>query len=207
MAEIITDIERKGAYYALQMADGAVFRVPGPLLRQFPLRVGMAFDPEAYQCAHGKEAFRFACERAAFFLEKKDYPAALLREKLTEGGYIGGICDAVLALLTERGYVDDRRYADNLIQRRAKKIGPYRIRQELLQKKIDRTIIDEAMCDGAAGQDDQLPVARQYVSKYMATRRGQDIRKLRANATAMLARKGFGFDVARKACDAYFDEE
>lgn len=207
MADSITKIERKGAYFIIDTENGLRIRVPAPLLRLFPLKTGSDFDLDAYMSAHVKEAFRFACERAAFFLEKKDYPAELLKEKLTECGYTEETGEAVLLLLKERGYVDDRRYAKNLIERRSKKIGPHRIRQELLMKKIDRATVDEMMGEGVSTPDEQLALARQYVEKYARTRQALDKRKLKANASAMLVRKGFSFDTAREACQGFFEAE
>lgn len=207
MADCITKIERNGAYYKVDTEDGLVFRVPSPMMQLFPLRIGIPFDFDAYMSAHVKEAFRFACERAVFFLDKKDYPSEILKEKLTECGYTDETGNAVISLLQERGYVDDRRYAKNLTERRSKKIGPYRIRQELMMKKIDRETIDAVMDEGLSDRDGQLALAKQYVEKYARTRKGQDKRKLRANAASMLVRKGFSFDTAREACQAFFDEE
>lgn len=74
-------------------------------------------------------------------------------------------------------------------------------------KKIDRETIDAVMDEGLSDRDGQLALAKQYVEKYARTRKGQDKRKLRANAASMLVRKGFSFDTAREACQAFFDEE
>ncbi len=207
MADIITKVERKGAYFTIDTENGLRVRVPAPLLRLFPLKTGTAFDIDDYMSAHIKEAFRFACERAAFFLERKDYPAEILKEKLTECGYTEETGEAVLSLLKERGYVNDRRYAKNLIERRSKKIGPHRIRQELLMKRIDRATVDEMMGEGLSAPDEQLALARRYVEKYARTRQTLDKRILKANASAMLVRKGFSFDTAREACQACFEAE
>lgn len=201
MGNIIVGIEKKGAYYLVALEDGRRVRVPGPLLRQFPQKTGAAFDREAYMEAHLKEAFRFACERAAFLLEKKDYPAQLLRQKLTDCGYMDATADAVLQLVTEKGYVDDRRYARNLIQRRQKKVGPYRIRQELMTRQVDRAAIDDMLEEHEIPQDEQLALATDYAVKYLRTRREKDRLRLRANAVAMLVRKGFSFETAAKAYD------
>lgn len=207
MAETIIKIERKGAYYDIETENGSRFKIPTPLLRQFPLTMGTAFDAESYMRAHIKDAFRFACQRAAFFLEKRDYSSGLLKEKLTDCGYTEETAQAAIDYFTERGYVDDRRYACNLIERRSRKVGPYRIRQELIVKKIDGELIDEIMNEKLPDHHDQIALARQYVEKYVRSRQKQDVKKLKANALAMLVRKGFSFDTAREAVRAYFEEE
>lgn len=56
--------------------------------------------------------------------------------------------DRVVAWCQESNYLDDARFTRQFIASRSRKgYGPARIRQELNQKGIGRTDIDQAMCD------------------------------------------------------------
>lgn len=66
-------------------------------------------------------------------LRKKDYPKELI--------------DLAINKLTEQGYLNDRIFARSYInnQKITTNKGPYKIKKELLDKKIDQEIIDEEL--------------------------------------------------------------
>lgn len=200
MNEQVTEVKKLRGYYLVCLDSGDAFKVPPPVIRAFPLKAGDKVHAEPYFAACIKETKRFASERAAFLLERKDYPAKQLHEKLTMVGYPESIADEVLYFLLSRGYIDDKRYAKRFVEKKMGKTGASRIRQELLMRGISKEDIDEALQE-LIDMDDQLHAAIAHVEKYKKTRKQYDPMKLRNNAIAMLARRGFSFEIAKKAFD------
>lgn len=73
-------------------------------------------------------------------------------------GYDKSLVPLVLARLDERGYVDDRRFAELWVENRnvAKGTSIKKLRNELTQKGISSQIIEEVLEHGARSDEDEL---------------------------------------------------
>ena len=73
-------------------------------------------------------------------------------------GYDKSLIPLVLQRLDERGYIDDRRFAELWIENRntAKGISTKKLRTELLQKGISQQIVDEVLETGYRNDADEL---------------------------------------------------
>lgn len=96
-----------------------------------------------------------AKKRCLHLLEKQDRTRGDLRQKLTEGGYPADIAESAIDYAASYGYVDDRRYAANYIYYRQEKKSVRRLREDLLQKGIDRSIIDECLDEAELTTDSE----------------------------------------------------
>lgn len=98
----------------------------------------------------------------------------------------------LLTLLNEQGYVDDKKFADAWIRHRnlIKPMSNYRLKQELLQKRLPMEVINEALIEQP--QDDVAAI-KQLVAK--RGHRYSDQQKL----MAYLARQGFRYDDIKTA--------
>jgi SOS response regulatory protein OraA/RecX len=201
MDELITDIKKVQGFYLITFSGGGSLKVPQPVLRAFPMKVGGQMNPDIYFSSHHKEVVRFAMERAAYLLERKDYPVKQLHEKLIIAGYTEEVSDEVTHYLLTRGFLDDKRYAAQFVQRKKGKMGVRRIRQELLTRGISKTHADEALAV-AINDEDQTMSAADHARKYIRTRTNVDALKLKNNTIAMLARRGYSFEVAKKAYES-----
>lgn len=206
MKEKVLEVKKMRGYYVVLLDSGETFKAPSPLLRAFPIKPEDYVEAEAYYATSSKEAKRFATERAAYLLEKKDYPMKQLHEKLTMVGYPDNIADEVLFFLISRGYVDDLRYARRYVEKKKDKTGTRRIRQELMLRGISKEYIEEALSE-LTDADEQLNVAVNYVKKYIRTRKTYEQVKLRNNAIAMLARRGYSYDISRRAYEIAVQSE
>jgi regulatory protein len=142
---------------------------------------------------------------AARFLEARSRSVAEVRRRLTSAGYRPVLIDGAVDRLLELGMLDDRTFAEAWIasRDRARPRGERALRQELIQKGIDRELIDELLearrtaDDGAATEPD-LEAARRLLGRNARTlARVADPRQRRARAYALLARNGFDPDVCR----------
>ena len=83
-----------------------------------------------------------AYHHALKLLSARDYTTAQLREKLEKK--FGRVDEAVIAELLKRKFLDDRRVARNLLARKSKFSAEY-LREELLTKGIDESIISDEL--------------------------------------------------------------
>ncbi|MTH47301.1 recombination regulator RecX [Intestinirhabdus alba] len=97
-------------------------------------------------------------DRAVRILAARDHSEQELRRKLSaaipgkrcpeEIGATAEEHERVIAWCYENHYLDDSRFAERFIASRSRKgYGPARIRQELVQKGIERELSEKALCE------------------------------------------------------------
>jgi regulatory protein len=120
-------------------------------------------------------------------LGQRSHSTAELAQKLARRGCAGEGIDHALRRLRELGYLDDRGYADRLVERRAGERGRNAIAAELARKGVPRELAAEALA--GLGRDDQLQAARRLTARFGPL----EPRRL----AARLERRGFGPEVIR----------
>ena len=142
---------------------------------------------------------------AARFLEARSRSVVEVRRRLTGAGYRPALVDGAIERLLELGMLDDRAFAEAWIasRDRARPRGERVLRQELIQKGIDRALINELLeerrttDDGEATEPDAEAARRLLERNARTLARIADPRQRRAKAYALLARNGFDPDVCR----------
>ena len=86
-------------------------------------------------------------ERALAYLVRREYSRAELKQKLLPFADDAEPLDSLLDRLTEKGFLSDRRYTQQIIFARQKKFGLLRIHHELRDKGVARALIDEALVE------------------------------------------------------------
>lgn len=86
-----------------------------------------------------------AQKRAMHLLVKMDRSEKQLRDKLEEGMYPADVIDAAVDYVKSYHYIDDERYARNMIRYQQEKKSRLQIKTDLLRKGISSEIIDHAM--------------------------------------------------------------
>ncbi|MBR3236078.1 RecX family transcriptional regulator [Candidatus Saccharibacteria bacterium] len=117
------------------------------------------------------------------FSEELDRPdGSMSSEDVSE------LSENILKRLSERGYVDDRKFAEFYVENRFVKrgISRKRLQMELMKKGVAREIIDEVL-NGRNDEEEILKIIAKKRSKY-------DDEKL----TAYLVRQGFSYDLVTK---------
>ena len=105
----------------------------------------------------------------------------------------------VLYKLEREHLLNDADFARQWVEARSgRKLGRSRIAQELRRKGIDADEAEEAL--SAIGEDDQLADAIALAEKAAAhAKPDEDPRKTYQRIAAMLARRGFRWDIAKEA--------
>jgi regulatory protein len=152
-------------------------------------------------------------QRAVKLLAAKPRSVEELRERLLEKQWTNEpVVDAVLAKLSEYGYLNDRQFALSYasFQVRQKPVGRGRLQRALALKKVDRETADEAINQVFEETPEEELIERAIERRTRLRGRPQT----RAETKSLfdhLLRQGFSYDLVvrkvRAASETSFDEE
>lgn len=135
-------------------------------------------------------------QRALGLLVRREHSRKELTRKLTSRGIEGEAAQAAVDKLTEAGWQDDTRFAENLVRMRANTgYGPIHVRAELGTHGLDSEQIAAAM---ETFEGDWTENARDLVRRRFGEAGPQDLAQ-RRKAADLLARRGFDGDSIRRA--------
>lgn len=188
---------RRRSLYLLVLEDGRELLVDRRTFDESPHRVGGSLSEEQLEALLCRSEYNRAHDKALYLLSLRDYAGRELEKKLT-GEATPAVAAAVVERLRAVGLLDDaayaRRTADSLV--RYKQYPRRRVEQELLRRGIDRETAREAAqeadCDDL--QQALALVRKKYYNKLQN-------REQRQKTVAALVRRGYSFEVARRAAE------
>lgn len=112
--------------------------------------------------------------------------------------------DEVINQLKEQGYIDDEKFSREWVQsrRRSKQKGSKAIRLELLQKGIDREIIERVISRQLSDVREE-EIAEKALEKKVRIWKNLEPDEFRKKATDFLMRKGFEYGVVKATVDKF----
>jgi regulatory protein len=191
---VITDIAPyKGSTVRIDLDEGESLFINSEIVYSYNLQKGMEIPKQGIeQLLHDNE-LRKAKERGLYLMDYGDNTYAQLFGKLRRN-YSEDICYEVCDKLAEIGVINDRRYAENLARRlvEVKLMGHYRAVNDMKQKGLPKSIIDEALAPYAEGERERLRelIEKKYMNKL-------DYEDRNCKVTASLVRYGYSFDDIR----------
>ena len=196
----VTDISRfKGETMCVVIDNGtrtAEVYLNRDIVAMGGLKKGMTVSSAQLRSLMVQNERRRARERALYLLESREHSYKELYDKLLKN-YSEETAAAVCDDLLDRGLIDDRRFAENMVSSLVKrKYGIMRIRRELYERGVDRDIISEVTGDmDTEGPENALDsLIRQ---KYTAKLADGETDKVK-NA---LARRGYTYAQIRDAIE------
>ncbi len=130
-------------------------------------------------------------EAAIQLLSRRDHGQYELYQKLALKGYEEADIEAAINFCLDHNYLDDLRYAKSQIRQHVYKgHGERRIRQELNQKRVAESVIDEAM---AEEPQDWFEWARMAAEKKFKGVKAKD-QKEYAKQVRFMQYRGYSFD-------------
>jgi regulatory protein len=134
-------------------------------------------------------------EAAIRLLARREHGWRELRRKLCQRGWPEAETECVLNDLADQGLQSDERFAESFTRTRAQKAyGPVRIRAELGQRGLDRTLIDRALRETDA---DWLALAAEWYERRYRGEPPADLKE-KSRRQQALARRGFDHEVVRQ---------
>lgn len=186
--------------YRVEMEDSTAFVLYRSELAKLDISEG-GDVPEEILCRIREEILPLrAKKRVMNLLQKRDYTAAGLREKLREGAYPEACIEEALAYAASYGYVDDARYAEDFIRCQLEKKSRIRIEQDLINKGISKELIGEMFEKLAAEgtQQDEERMIRALLQKKNFDQR-MATRQEKQRMYAFLYRRGFHTEAISRA--------
>ena len=194
---IIEKIERKGSLMVITCDNGEMLRLPRAVMREHPLREGQLLDIDGYYHLSERTMYQKALERAVWWLSKKDHSEKQLMKKLTDSAFTEDSASRACDFLKAGNYLNDARLSENLVRQKQRSSGPRKIAYTLRQKGVGEETAKAAL--EAISQDDEMETAVKLARKYLSCKLLEP-REARQKCGAYLARRGFGWDVIKAAC-------
>jgi len=107
------------------------------------------------------------------------------------------VTESLVNRLKQKRLLNDEQFAKSWVEARSKKKGKIALKAELIQKGINREIIDEVMSGGVTNES-QGQVAEKLLNKKMARWKNLLPLEFRKKAYEFLLRRGFEYEVVRE---------
>lgn len=199
--DVITGIRKERGRFRVTVNEAEDVLVPFSLFRERPLQEGQPLDLEEYDNWLMVRQYRAALDRAVGYLAARARSRREIEQKLLQVGYRPCTVEMVLYKLERERLLDDADFARQWAESRVHhNLGRSRIAQELRRKGISADDAEEAL--SSIGAEDQLAGAVALAEKAAARiKPGEDVRKAQNRIAAMLARRGYGWDIAKEALE------
>ena len=178
--------------WLVMLEDGSILRVGENEVLDYALYRGKELTPEEGEALTVSARRSGLKEKAMGLLTRKPVSRRELERKLAEWEAseeeIGAICDR----LEELGFLDDRRYAAQVVAHyAAKSYGPRKLRDELYRRGVPRELWEEAM----EGRSDNAEAIDAFLEKKLkGSTDPKDLKKV----SDALARRGYGWSEIRE---------
>lgn len=196
---IVTDItEASKSKYKIFIDGEFSFVLYKGELRSLKIKKGEAITEEIYEEIISNLLPKRAKLRAMHLLEKRPYTETELRRKLKENMYSDTIINIALDYVKSYGYVDDKNYAIQYISTYSDSKSTKQMEQKLIEKGINKRIIDEAIeiARDMGDAPDERKLIRKAIEKKRINSESLDRNEL-AKMIRYLASKGFSMDLIR----------
>lgn len=205
--DVITAIKKERGKYRVTVNECENVLVPVSLMRERPLKEGQSLDLEEYDNWLMVRQYRFALDRAVGYLAARARSKREIEQKLLQAGYRPCTVEMVIYKLEREKLLDDGDFARQWVEsRQHHKLGRSRIAQELRRKGVSQDEAEEALA--IIEDDDQLAGAVALAQKAAARiKPGEDMRKASSRIAAMLARRGYSWDIAKEAIQQVLAEK
>lgn len=202
--EVITSVTRIRSKVKLVIGSETI-TIPASLYRERPLQEGEPIELEEYEKWLLLHQYRPALEYAVSLLSQRAWAAGELKQRLQRMSYRPQTVEMVLYKLSSNGLLDDADFAKQWVAARANhKLGRTRIAQELRRKSVSQEDAEEAL--DTLNEEDQLTAAVALARKSLShAKAGEDPRKTAQRTMAMLARRGYNYELSRKAIRQVLD--
>lgn len=134
-------------------------------------------------------------KKALSLLSRRNHSKQELKYKLKNRGFSFAKIDEVLQELIEDGYLNDEKFAEEWIRNRIEKKprGKALIKAELLEKNVDREIIDNKL-DNLLSSEKAKEMAELLANKWLKKKREKDD-KTKEKLYRYLKNKGFSSEI------------
>lgn len=167
------------------------------LVFTFNLKKGDEIDEEHLKSILSDEMYLKAKNKALNILSKADQAEKKIREKLSTD-FEEDTINRVIEFLKKNNFINDNLLAQKIVNTNLNlnKCGKNRIKQNLYNKGLDASAINEAMSD--IDSDAEFDNAMYLAKKRYERVKNEDKRKIYQKLSQHLAYKGFNYDIIKR---------
>jgi len=168
------------------------------------LKVGDVLSEEQIRQLQKEDAVEEAYQRSLKLLGFRARSEHEIRTRLSQYDCDEEVIEQVIVRLTEKGYVNDQRFAEEWVENRTtfRPRGRKLLKLELQQKNLDEEQIESAMND----LPDEEEMARNAARKYSARLRGLDEQTFKKKLYGFLVRRGFQYEDFKVIMEELWEE-
>lgn len=197
----IVEIEMVRAFCCIRLDNGTRWWIRRQDLPLSAFREGLSYEDEAFQQQLRLCQYPRALNHAVSMLARRPCSKKEISDRLKQLRYTDEVADLVVYKLSRENLLDDAAFCRQWIRwRLSSNHGLSFIRRELRMKGIPQDIIDCALNDLSPEEENENAVMM-ALKVWKRIGRSGDLRKSRQKVIASLVRKGFGWDIARTACE------
>lgn len=183
----ISELDKKRMM--IRTEEGTSFVLYKGEVRKLVLQEGEELSAEVYEEIRSEILIKRARKRAMFLLEKMDRTESQLRDKLRQGFYGEDIIEDAISYVKGYHYIDDNRYAKTYVRCQKERKSKRQIKVDLLQKGVDREVVDTAIESEYEAQSEQELILK-WIEKRHYSIGNSDIKE-KQKMYQFLMRKGF----------------
>ncbi len=165
---------------------------------KYAIKEGGELSALTYEEILNEILIKRACSRTLYLLDASGKTESQIRKKLSEAFYPEEAVDAAIEYAKSRHYIDDEYYALNFAEARTMKKSRKMVEKELLQRGIDRDIIDNAL---SQVERDEKETIREHIKKKYPASSSIDAKDASKLFRSLLS-KGFKYDDIRTVFDS-----
>ncbi|MGJ0846116.1 RecX family transcriptional regulator [Tissierella praeacuta] len=164
---------------------------------KYKLEIGMevndAFIKEVLEAEERNKVLNHALNLLSYRQRSENEIYTALKRKGFEDSYI----EYAMNYCRENRYLDDKDFAQSFIKDKTNlnKLGPKRIRYELILKGISKDIIDELLI---VDYEEQYEIAMEIALKKLKSYKNDDYNSIYRKLSGFLQRKGYSYDIISK---------
>lgn len=183
----ISELDKKRMM--IRTEEGNSFVLYKGEVRKLALQEGEELPTEVYEEIRSEILIKRARKRAMFLLEKMDRTESQLRDKLRQGFYGDDIIEDAISYVKGYHYIDDTRYSRTYVRCQKERKSKRQIKVDLLQKGVDREVVDAAIESEYEAQNEQELILK-WIEKRHYSIENSDIKE-KQKMYQFLMRKGF----------------
>lgn len=201
MKQRITDIQtlhEHPSHQKLFLDDEPFVVIRSDLIEKFGLRIGLEIESEVIEKIIAADEVMRAKNYALAVLREESYSKSEMEERLETEGFEAQAVQTAIAELIRSGYIRDRKYAENWVNRRQQSNprGKTLLKHELVDKGIDQETAEQVVA--AVDTEDEAKLALEVAQKRAKHYKRLPIQVAKRRLHDYLARRGFEAETIRQ---------
>ena len=197
----ITGLDVKGTSVCISLNSGEKYWLKKSDLIDSGFTVGIEMTSDDFYHFIRIHQYPRALNQAVSMLARRPCSKGEILARLQRSRYMSEVSELVIYKLEKENLLNDRDFCMQWVQYRiSRKYGPAVIRRELRMKGIPDDMIQLSL--DLQNQSEELSNASALAAKaWSRMKPDADLRATRQRVITSLVRKGYSWDMARKACD------